>query len=89
MAKQPNPPTTKIEHADPFADLGQFRLSQDHAAELGVEKMLLKVPWCSRRTSASPRPPSSRAPTGNGSRTCRAFHFLILPSGSRRAGSQL
>lgn len=45
MAKQTsNPPTPKIEQADPFADLGQFRLSQDYAAELGVERMLLKVP---------------------------------------------
>jgi hypothetical protein len=30
--------------ADPFSDLNAFRISQDFAAELGVQKMLLKVP---------------------------------------------
>jgi hypothetical protein len=29
---------------DPFADLSAFRLSQDFAADLGVKKLLLKVP---------------------------------------------
>jgi hypothetical protein len=37
MTKQSPPP-------DPFADLSAFRLSQDYAANLGVQKLLLKVP---------------------------------------------
>jgi hypothetical protein len=41
MAKKTDAQT---EHVDPFADLSAFRISQDFAAELGVEKMLLKVP---------------------------------------------
>jgi hypothetical protein len=32
------------EAADPFADLASLRLSQDFAAELGVERPLLRVP---------------------------------------------
>jgi len=36
--------TETAEAADPFADLSAFRLSHDYGADLGVEKLLLRVP---------------------------------------------
>jgi hypothetical protein len=35
---------TKAKPTDPFADLSAFRISQDYAIDLGVQKLLLKVP---------------------------------------------
>lgn len=48
----PVPPS----QADPFADLGKLRLSQDFAATVGVKKLLTTVPV--------------RKPTGQDSSAC-------------------
>ena len=35
---------TKKEATDPFADLSKLRMSQDFADEIGIEKIITKIP---------------------------------------------